>query len=52
MITYSNLGGNQITLVQNEDKMLVWRLFLKILFDRPTTCSQGISSVQNMQDYV
>lgn len=49
-MTYSNLGGNQITLVQNEDKMLMGCFLLEIFLNRPASCAQRITSIQNMQD--
>lgn len=49
-MTYSNLGRDQVTLVQNENKMLVWCFLLKIFLNRSAACSQRITGVQNMQD--
>lgn len=47
-MTYGNFGGNQIALVQDENKMLVWCLLPEVLFNRSTPCSEGIPSVQDV----
>lgn len=51
-MTYSNLSGRQITLVQNEYEMLMWRFLLKIFLNGLTACSQGVMSVEDVQNNV
>jgi hypothetical protein len=50
--TYCCLGGHQIYLVQDEYKMLMWRLRSEILLDVATPGSDGITGIQNVQNDV
>lgn len=48
MNTYCDLRGDQITLVQDEDKVLVWGFLFEIFLDRTTASSKRIASVQDV----
>jgi hypothetical protein len=47
--TYGNFARHEINLVEDEDEMLVRRFFPNILLDRPTTRTNRIACVKNME---
>jgi len=50
--TYCYTGGDQVTLVQNKDQVLVRGFFLEILLDAETSCSNGTSGIENVDNHI
>lgn len=50
--TYTNASGNQITLVENKDQMLVRSLVAQVLLDTAASGTDGITSIEDVDDNV
>ncbi len=49
-ITYTNAGRYQVTLVEDKDQVLVRCLVFQILLDTAASSSDGISSIEHVDD--